>query len=374
MKKKNIIISLFVLTLALLMCFSGCGHKKSGKKAFLGTWINCDGDSLIIDSDQTWRTTFSYGSGTWKISESDKSIAVFSDCYGDIEEASVEEDELGEFIHLDYGWGERGTFYKDAYPSEEEISALREKNAVTINPFEGMEYEISGISPCCEIVINNGKCSEEVQNYVKFELDKKSYANGETAVIKAVLSENTGDVAYKLSESEKKISVTGQPEYVDSLTAENTVELKKELNDFVSGNISSALMEAENSWWSEGTVLGNTINLYHGTVKDYNYSDIYLSSLKRNKELSYENNYANKLTFVYSGKYTSENGNGNFYSCVSACNIVKYPDGTIKWGTESNDAKDFLIEPSSESVENAVKTIVMSNSADYNISKVDLNK
>lgn len=357
------VISVFLIGCFCVLLLGGCGNQS---KNLIGQWYNEKNRCLDIRSDGTWDLEDNYGTGTWKFLD-DNTTVEFTDFYGDTQKSAIEENDLG--LYIDFGY--YGDFYKDGYPSQEEISKNKEKNAIEINPFVGMKYEVSGISPCCKIVINNEECEEAVQQYVEFELDKETYANGETATVKAILSENTGNEGYKLLAASKDITVTGQPEYVSSLNGVDTSELKKELSDFVNGNISGALKDAAESFWSEGTVLGNKINLYQGKITEYKYSDVYFSSLKRNKNLSYEDNYANVLTFVYYGSYTSANGNGNFYSCVSACNIIKYPDGTIKWGAESSDAKDFLVAPSSESTENAIDTIIMCNSSDYNISKVD---
>lgn len=364
MKKIKIIITIFVIIAMILNCFTGCG-KKSGAKAFVGTWVNCEDESLIIESDYTWRTTFSYGSGTWKITENDKNVAEFSDVYGDIETASVEEDDLGEFIKLNYGWGERAVFYRDSYPTKEEISSLNAKNATPIEPFQGIEYEISGISPCIEIAVNNSNCSDLAQKYVKYEFDKEYYANGETAKVTATL---TNDKDYKLTEQSSSVNISGNPEYISVVTEDVINSIKKELDDFVESNIAMAVKNGTEGW-SYSDILGTDTNVELKKVSNLTQGDTYLSTLKLNKEVS-EELYHNIITFTYSGKYEGDFGSGNFYSCVNAVNIIKYPNGTIKWGSESPDSLDFVCEGSTEGMEYSISAFVMSKKTEYNITKI----
>ena len=77
-------------------------------------------------------------------------------------DCEITENELG--LHIKLG---RYDFYKDAYPEEDKISELRDKYATAINPFENLQFEVSGISPYCQIVVNNQNCSDVVQDYVK---------------------------------------------------------------------------------------------------------------------------------------------------------------------------------------------------------------
>ncbi|MCQ2450619.1 MAG: hypothetical protein MJ080_01410 [Clostridia bacterium] len=354
--KKIICLVLTACMLSLLFC--GCGSKE---KALIGEWYNEKEKCLDVRSDGTWKLEDSYGTGKWKFLDDNETVE-FTDFYGDTQETKIEEDELGESIDF----GHYGRFYKDKYPSENEIQKQRLKNAVSIDPFKNIQYEISGISPYCQVTVNTQNCNDDVQRYVTFTTDKEYYKNGEKAVITATVSNENDEQSFVLKKKNQKKKINGQAEYAESITADEFNKICSELNDFVSGNVSSAMKEADNSFWSEGTVLGNRVNLYQGSIKNCDRHDAYIQVLKQDKNREIKN----KLSFVYSGKYTSTNGNGNFYSLVSAINIVKYPDGTIKWGGKSLDEKDFEVEASSESVEHCVTTLVMCNSADYNISKV----
>ena len=67
---------------------------------------------------------------------------------------------------------------------------------------------------------------------------------------------------------------------------------------------------------------------------------------------------------------TNEGKKQNVYVNISAQNIVKYPDGTLKWGSESADDFDFQASVSDKSIEDVTATSITSMSADYDIKKI----
>ena len=49
---------------------------------------------------------------------------------------------------------------------------------------------------------------------------------------------------------------------------------------------------------------------------------------------------------------------------------MKYPDGTVKWGTESADSLDFQVELSTKSIDDIVSKSIISLNADYDTKKI----
>ena len=106
--KKTISVALIIL--ALIMLLGGCG---SSKKNITGQWYNEKEKCLDIRSDGSWKLEGSYGTGTWKYLDDNKTIE-FTDFYGDTQESEINIDERGQYI--DFGY--YGDFYKGSYPSE----------------------------------------------------------------------------------------------------------------------------------------------------------------------------------------------------------------------------------------------------------------
>lgn len=245
-----------------------------------------------------------------------------------------------------------------------------------IDPFKGLTYEISGISPYCKIAINNQGCSNEAQQYVTYTLDKEFYANGEKAIINAALNYN-GQEEYTLYKEATTFEVSGQPEYITSVDGLDLTELKKELNDNL--NAQKALAAGGEKLFSlEYYYVGGT---HYESCDNITLSEVYFSSLKPIKNSIYNsrNTPYNRLSFVYAVTYTwhgeyvfdeNETGKGTMWVNVSANNIIKYPDGSIKWGSTSSDDYDFVYSISQKGLEDCITTTIMCNSADYNISKV----
>lgn len=78
------------------------------------------------------------------------------------------------------------------------------------------------------------------------------------------------------------------------------------------------------------------------------------------------------LSFTYSASYSGEFASGNVYCSISAVNIIKYPDGTIKWGVDDPNAFDFFAEGSDKSMEDCISITIMNKSDNYNISKIEV--
>lgn len=383
------IISIILILVVSVTCISGCGS--SNEKSIVGQWYNEKGKCLDIRSDGTWKLDGSYGTGTYKLLD-DKETFEFTDFYGDTQESKINNGDLGQYI--DFGY--YGDFYKDSYPSEEKIAEVKAKNAISLNPFDGIKYEVSGISPYCKISINNKDCSNEVQKYITYELDKDYYANDETAVITAKLSSNTGGNSYLLSSDNAKYNVLGQPEYVTSVEQIDIDVIKKEATDKINALISASIgtekicnedisyriiynTDTWNTYRDQSGSIWGGPNITQATSKLQN---IYFSSLKSQKEDQFSSSFPyNMLSFVCSldistNNYFTIDGNrkdvnidGKMYINISAINVIKQSNGKITW----NDEKcDFSLATSFDGIDNLISNTVMSNSDNYNVSKIEV--
>ena len=366
---------IFLFMLLLLLCIvSGCTSNPS--KEIVGEWYNSKGKCLNIYSDGSWKLEDSYGTGTWKLL-GDKDTFEFTDFYGDTQESVINKDNRGKYI--DFGY--YGAFYRDKYPLENDKeggdNSEAKNSVIELNPFENLSFEVSGISPYCKVAINNSKCDDNVQKFVTYTFDKETYANGETANITAVLSTGTGADKYALATSALEYKVIGQPEYLTSVEGIDLTSLKAEVMDAVNAEKASISdsdsLFTMNAYDAGGTHIKSCDNIISG--------DVYFSSLKTNKNSKFVLGTVpyNRLSFTFAVEYTwigyyvfdqVESGTGTMYLNVTAQNIVKYPDGTIKWGTSSTEGYDFVYCHSQKGMEDCISTTIMSGSADYNISKV----
>ncbi len=288
--------------------------------------------------------------------------------------------------------GVNGEWYnEDEYPkidtsktdTSNESDATEGSNVISLDPFKGVEILVSGISPYCTVTINNQNCNSDVQNNVKYNLDKTKYANGDTVTITAQLSTlSYNSQNYILSSTTYTYSIKGQPEYLTSLKDVDLTKLKSELADYISAekakvvatsNENNYLFSLSNFDASESfttftscdsTKLGNT----------------YFSSLKSTKTSNFSLGRSpfNKISFIYEMDYSwihhnkqGKTGTGTAWFNISACNLVRYPDGSIKWGNSSIGADDFNCEHSTQGLEACVTATVTVDSVNYNISKID---
>ena len=238
---------------------------------------------------------------------------------------------------------------------------------IVLDPFKGLDITVTGISPFCQISINTSECDPEVQEKVKFSADKDRYANGEKATITASLGYANG--GYTLASETKQFDISNMPEYITSVEGLNLDSLKKERDDFVTAQCAKAV---------DNTYL---MDAYGGfiiaEVTEKTLVDTYMVSLKANKRSLFPNSahdkVYNKICFIYrfSCKSKSEYGTtANIYTCVCAENVVKYPDGTLKWGTSSADALDFSIASSVNSTDEVIASNITSWSDSYDIKEI----
>ena len=363
--KKAVKVFLVVLSvIAVMVAFSSCGKKKD----IIGQWYNSNGEVEYDFREDGTYDDDGYGTGTWKYLDDGETIE-FTDFYGYTKTTKISEDDFGLSIF-------EGRFYKDKYPAEE-MSQYKEATAEMLNAFEGISYEVSGISPFCKVQINNQNCSDAVKQYVTFSLNKEYYANGEVAVISAVLSSNTGDITYKLESTESTYEVSGQAEYLNSFDDLNKDFMKKEVEDNVTALISSAIGTDRLCDIRSLNILNREKGgaIYHNKITEVNpeHKATYLSCLKeQKKELAIVYQPFNRCSYIYCfdtrGIIDDVTYEGKLYVNITAENIVCLPDGSVYW---NNEKCDFEIETSTDGFDNLVSNTVMCNSDNYNITKVE---
>ena len=254
-----------------------------------------------------------------------------------------------------------------ASESGESGKSSKNSSGIVLDPFKGLDITVTGISPFCQVSINTSECDPEVQEKVKFSADKDRYANGEKATLTASLSPANG--GYTLASETKQFDISNMPEYITSVEGLNLDSLKKERDDFVTAQCAKAV---------DNTYL---MDAYGGfiiaEVTEKTLVDTYMVSLKANKRSlfpdSVHDKVYNKICFIYrfSCKSKSEYGTtANIYTCVCAENVVKYPDGTLKWGTSSADALDFSIASSVNSTNEVIASNITSWSDSYDIKEI----
>lgn len=236
-----------------------------------------------------------------------------------------------------------------------------------LDAFAGLDITITGISPFCDVSINTSGCSSEVQQNVSFKTDKGKYANGDKITVTAqVKSDKTN--FYSLVTPSKQFDVLNMPEYISSVDGLDLSTVKKERDDYVTAKCAEvkssdkAFGEYVHWGWQTERVLTKELK------------DTYMLSLKSNKREKYNSNtnyQRNAICFLYHIVFITNDGKKqNVYVNISAQNIVKYPDGTIKWGSKSADDFDFQASVSDKSIEDVVATSITSMSADYDIKKI----
>ncbi len=243
-----------------------------------------------------------------------------------------------------------------------------------LDAFYGVEFITDGISPYCTLIINNQGCSLDVQKYVEYTFDKETYANGDTVLVTAKLNYLGKNAGYSLSSSQHSFVISGRPEYISSVQNVNFSFLREELDDYITAKIGSSI--GTKDFFGEGAYYPDTN--WRGTIDSITFSGVteeYISVIKLIKQdLVSKNTPYNKYSFVYcfalEGHYNETLVRNKLYVSIEVSNIIRYPDGTIKWGTNSPNDFDFTYETDVIGVENCVTTKIMNDSSDYNITKI----
>lgn len=276
-----------------------------------------------------------------------------------------------------------------ADPELPEETTAPEPTIIELDPFEGLQFEVSGISPYCEIAINNQNCDINAQRYVTYSLDKEKYANGESAVITASIVDgaNTDEVTYQLSACTSEYEVTNQPEYITSTDGLDFTDLEKELNDYIDAQIAEA--KAEENGGNSGLFSIKINNISDDYYKRY-YTNVeytapykaYLIVIKKIRQddiIPYHTNDEGycSLHFLYhfnaswESRYSGKTGSSDIYVDFIFYNVIAYPDGAISWGTASPMLYDFRYKTSLIGPDQLISDAITSQKENYNITSIE---
>lgn len=411
-----------MLAIALGLSLGACGRTS---KAVVGKWYNSNNNELDVRSDGTWVLDGLYGSGKWKYLDDGKTID-FTDYYGEVYETQILEDGQGEFVRLEY----YGNYYRNAYPrtvEKEETGVSQQGEAfagfddsllpqepetteepvqvLTVDPFDGIQYDFTGISPFCQISLNNQNCSEEAQLYVRYLVEGDYCANGDEVTLYAEvdtdsLPENTEVL---LTSTEDIVTVEGQPYYIEDMQGLDFTDFISELNDYISSKtsvIGDYSLFGEHSFQVFEKDQFIIINAY-GFAEKYGASgNMNLSKFKETRSVSEDSASLlvlkkNKISKYITGEthlynilpvltkcYCVVNGvndddensplyaEGNVYVCFYASNLICYPDGSIKFGTTDPEQFDFKYLASLESMDALKAMAIDQNRDDYNVIEI----
>ncbi len=244
-----------------------------------------------------------------------------------------------------------------------------------IDAFSGIEFFSTGISPYCELSVDNSECSIEAQKYVSYAFDKKYYANGDKIVLTAALSSSvpiTEEKVYMLAETEKEFALETQPEYLSTLDGVNLAMLESELADYIAGETSKAV--GKSSIWGVQFVIGS----YGGTITSIDKIELcekYFSQRKVSKQGNPADMF-NQYSFVYklsiAGDAWGRKGSFDAYVCINAINIVKYPDDTLGWGETDPQSLAFAGKAVKTNINDCITRFITVNRQDYNVKKIEV--
>lgn len=369
MRKVRTMTVLVLICVLVTVALPGCQSKG---KEFIGKWYSDQGKCLDVRENGTWKLDGFYGKGTWECV--DDGTVEFTDFYGDVDEASLQEDEHGLYIHYDHR-----DFYKDGYPEMEQVAQedqFRQQEAenpeeitnteptepltVEIDPFEGLSIEVTGVSPFCTLMVNTAACSTDAQMLVDYKTDATYYKNGDTATVTAELTVAATQGNYVLKETEMNFTVENQPQYITSAENVDLSPLDNEVQDLITAEAAKSL----NTTWLFG---GDWKTGVHLSIEKTTQNAVYLLSRKMQKHGA-DTEVHNSVIYVYTvTSRTDWECSFTLNVAVHAQNVIMYPDGSITWGganmelTTKNEKNGF---------EAIVASQITSQTADYNITKI----
>ena len=238
-----------------------------------------------------------------------------------------------------------------------------------LDAFEGLKLTFSGVSPRCTVMIDNSACEQNARSSVVYETDKQFYADKESVIVTAKLTEKAKS-SYKLKSDSKSYTVSNVSAYYTASTVAVTDLIKSEIRDVVTAEIAQ---------------MGQTNKLFGigGYSKDWHYSKVdsvisieaYLLTVKDTKIAEYGTNSApfyNSLRIVADAVVHTGGNDGNrsghFYICFILNDVIVAPDGSIKW----KNSKDYEITYKAKANDNTVaEENVFVHSVYYNIQELE---
>lgn len=223
-----------------------------------------------------------------------------------------------------------------------------------LDPFEGVEITYTGTAPYITASVNTIKCTDEVNENVKYVLDKETnLRNGDEISVTAVLNrgyyyDQGKEVVYELTEKTKTFKVENQPEYVNSLDGLDITNLQNELNDKLAVKTAA---NVDDSYFA-GVFIVNNYG-YFQSIESKSIKSKYLMVKKKqyendsntiyNDSDTIYNRYIEVYDYLING---SKSKPAHIYVMVCADDIATDVSGTLSWDTldsSANDNYDSLI-------------------------------
>jgi hypothetical protein len=238
-----------------------------------------------------------------------------------------------------------------------------------LDAFEGLKLTFSGVSPRCTVMIDNSACEQNARSSVVYETDKQFYADKESVIATAKLTEKAKS-SYKLKSDSKSYTVSNVSAYYTASTVAVTDLIKSEIRDVVTAEI--AQMGKTNKLFGIG---GYSNDWHYSKVDSVISIEAYLLTVKDTKIAEYGTNSApfyNSLRIVADAVvHTGGNDgdrSGHFYICFILNDVIVAPDGSIKW----KNSKDYEITYKAKANDNTVaEENVLVHSVYYNIQELE---
>lgn len=238
-----------------------------------------------------------------------------------------------------------------------------------LDAFEGLKLTFSGVSPRCTVMIDNSACEQNARSSVVYETDKQFYADKESVIVTAKLTEKAKS-SYKLKSDSKSYTVSNVSAYYTASTVAVTDLIKSEIRDVVTAEI--AQMGKTNKLFGIG---GYSNDWHYSKVESVISIEAYLLTVKDTKIAEYGTNSApfyNSLRIVADAVVHTGGNDGNrsghFYICFILNDVIVAPDGSIKW----KNSKDYEITYKAKANDNTVAAEnVLVHSVYYNIQELE---
>ena len=384
MKKRFVFAIIMIVVLSML---AACSF---GERSIVGEWYNEKGDCLKIKEDEKWTKNGNNDFGSWE-KYNDGSYGIW-DILGGGGKTNIQQDPKGR----DYIQFKGYIWYRDAYPSdavkptstpyawyEQYIvtptsEPMVTPDPITIDPFKGIKYDVSGISPFCTVSINNQDCSAEAQYYVEYTVEGQYFANGDTVTIHA-------KSPYALTKTEDTFRIENAPYYVESLDGLDCSLLISELRDNVI---------AETSFETKSSICGVSVenffiginlssyqfNAYYTEIASLEERGAYLLCLKKSLWQDKGDRVINALKILFSCQVKAsgtsfgtrrETDFEPMYLSFELYNIVCYPDGHLGFGRNDPERHDIATGGSVVSYEALKASYVDGHRSEYNVTEIN---
>ncbi|MCI8628919.1 MAG: hypothetical protein HFE57_05355 [Firmicutes bacterium] len=239
------------------------------------------------------------------------------------------------------------TLLKDSYVVKVKDLLIAEK----VDPFQGLEVSFMGTQPYGSFVVNTNQCHDFVKKYVDFSTEEDgSLSNGQKITVSATYSDYDAESAIvNIVSNQKSYTVSGLDAYLTSFDNVDFSTLKQEVSDAVEAMVA----EKSDSMYFANIYLGTD-----GSIQKVTPKDIYLVSLKENRQ---KKNTFNYLYFFYEADCIESSGDyKKIYFVIEVKDVIVDSQGGLHWNTK-------LSYDSSKKADVLVPSLVTAKKSDYNI-------